>query len=121
MKDLLVKSTIKTPKINLRSNGVIEIKGSSFIENTRKFYIPVVAWLNEYVKNPSDTTFVNLEFEYYNTSSQMWIFKIIQILSVITNTDKKIEFNWYFQEEEVREAGEDIENLLNIKMNFIKV
>lgn len=120
MSDLYIKGTTKTPEINFKQKGVIELKGSSLIENTKEFYDPIISWLEEYIKHPGDKTVVNFEFEYYNTSSQMWIFRIVEVLQDLVKLKKDISFNWYFEEEEVQEAGMDLANLLNIDMKFIR-
>ena len=50
----------------------------------------------------------------------MWIFRIIEILQDLVILKKEIIFNWYYDEEDVKEAGLDLANLLNIDMNFFK-
>jgi len=121
MSDLYIMSTKKTPEINLKTNGTFEFKGSSLIENTKEFYDPIIVWLEEYIKHPAEKTTVNFEFEYYNTSSQMWIFRIVEVLTDLVKLNKDISFNWYWNEEEVQEAGMDLANLLNVNMNFYQI
>ena len=120
MNDLKIENTSKTPKVFLKTNGLIEIKGNSLIENTKSFYSDVIKWLKEYVKNPSEKTTVKFAMEYYNTSSQMWIFQIFNILADLEKLDKNIEFNWYYVDIDLKEAGRDIALLLNIKINLIE-
>ncbi len=40
MSDLIIRGTSKTPEINLKQNGLIELKGVSSIENTKEFFNP---------------------------------------------------------------------------------
>lgn len=120
MNDLYINKSNKTPEVNFKYTGLIELRGNSFLENTREFYEPLIEWLQNYVINPSDKTIVNFDFEYYNTSSQLWIFRVVEVLLDLVKVGKNIIFNWYFTEEEVEEAGMDLASLLAIDMNFIK-
>ncbi len=121
MNNLYIRGTNKTPEVDLKQDGLLTIKGSSLIENTKEFYEPIIIWFESYIKTPGEKTTINFEFEYYNTSSQMWIFRIVELLTDLIKLDKDIEFNWYYAVEEVEEAGEDLANLLNVDMNFIKI
>jgi hypothetical protein len=116
-----IRATKKTPRILLDPNGLIEFEGYSFLENTKSFYEPVVEWLKEYIIHPAEKTEVNFKMDFFNTSSQLWIFMVVEILIDLEKVGKDIVFNWYYKEEEVEEAGEDLANLLNVKMNFIKL
>ncbi|MBN2892418.1 MAG: DUF1987 domain-containing protein [Bacteroidales bacterium] len=121
MSDLYIRGTTKTPEVNFKQSGLIELKGSSLIENTKEFFDPIISWLEEYIKHPGEKTTVNFDFEYYNTSSQMWIFRIVEVLTDLVKLNKDIEFNWYYNEEEVQEAGMDLANLLNVEMKFHEI
>jgi len=120
MNDIYINASSKTPKVNFKHTGVIELKGNSFLENTREFYEPLIEWLQSYIIDSAEKTVVNFDFEYYNTSSQLWIFRIVEVLLDLVKIEKNITFNWYFSEEEVEEAGKDMASLLGIEMNFIK-
>lgn len=120
MNDLYINKSNKTPEVNFKYTGLIELRGNSFLENTREFYEPLIEWLQNYVINPAEKTIVNFDFEYYNTSSQLWIFRVVEVLLDLVKVEKDIVFNWYFTEEEVEEAGMDLANLLAVDMNFIK-
>jgi hypothetical protein len=120
MKDISIHGTTKSPEVNFSIKGELNISGRSFLENTKEFYEPLIMWLTEYIKSPAPKTSVNFEFEYFNTSSQLWIFRIVEILLDLVKLNKNVEFNWYYSEEEIKEVGIDLANLLGIKMNFIK-
>lgn len=123
MKNLVIESTNCTPKINLdATKGVIEFFGKSYPENTFDFYKPVKEWLDEYIQNPNDTTIVNLELTYLNSSSLKVYFDIFDIFEEIHNRGKKIEVNWTYESDDdiIEETGEDfIEDFKNLKINLI--
>ena len=120
MKDIKIENTNKTPRIILRTDGLIEIKGNSLIENTQLFYSKIIKWLKEYVKYPAKKTVVNFAMDYYNTSSQMWIFQIVNVLTDLYRLKEDITFNWYYIDSDLKESGQDLAILLNIKINFIE-
>jgi len=89
------------------------------IENTEQFYKTIQSWLEDYVKNPQKETIVTFNMNYYNTSSQMWIFQIFDTLTNLKRIGQKVIFNWHYNDIDIRESGEDLAGLLNIDINFI--
>ncbi len=119
MENLIITETARTPKVNLDTNGLVEISGNSLIENTEQFYKEIQNWLENYVKNPQKETTVTFNMNYYNTSSQMWIFQIFDTLTNLKRVGQNVVFNWYYNDIDIRESGEDLAGLLNIDINFI--
>ena len=121
MEDLKLEATKYTPEINLETNGTISLVGKSYPENTFEFYAPMMQWLEEYFEtSAADTTVVNMEIIYFNSSSSKLFFDFFDLLEE-NSEDHKIEINWIYDEENesAEEAGEDfIEDFedLNIKL-----
>ena len=123
MDNLQIEATKYTPKIDFNAeNGVINITGKSYPENTFEFYKPTIKWLEEYFGSTSNKkTVVNLDLEYLNSSSLKAYFDLLDILEVAKDEGKDIEVNWIYDEDNdiSEETGEDfIEDFenLNIKM-----
>lgn len=121
MNDLLIQETNKTPLVEFRTNGSFKIEGNSFLENAEEFYEPIIIWLENYLLNPAEKIVLDIKFNYYNTSSQLWIYRILEIMADLIKIGKEVKINWYYDEEELQEAGLDLANLLNIPMNFIRI
>ncbi len=121
MENLIIEKTSRTPFVNLSTEGLIEIKGNSLIENTEQFYSSIQLWIEKYIKNPQEKTIVNFSMRYYNTSSQMWIFQIINSLTNLNIVGQDVVFNWYYNDVDIKESGEDIASLLNIEINTIEL
>lgn len=119
MDDLQIKETQKTPRIIFRKTGEFRISGNSFLENAEEFYEPIIQWLENYTLSPAEKTIMHFEFNYYNTTSQLWIYRILENLADLKKIGKDVEINWYYEEEEIQEAGIDLANLLNLEVNFI--
>ena len=124
MELLNIEGTPKTPTVILNpSTGVIEIKGRSIPENSIEFYPPVVEWLDEYIKNPQPNTVVNVQLEYFNTSSSKCILDVFKKLEVLKKNQKDVIINWYYEEddEDMLEAGEDYESIIKVPFKMIQI
>ncbi len=124
MESISIEGTPKTPTVNFNSDtGVIEIKGRSIPENSIEFYRPLVEWLEEYGKTPSKLTTVNIQLEYFNTSSSKCILDVFKKLEAIKKAKNDVIINWYYEEddEDMLEAGEDYESIIRIPFKMIEV
>lgn len=123
MEILTIEGTAKTPTVNLNpSDGIIEIKGRSIPENSIEFYKPVVDWLEEYGNSPKEKTNVNIQLEYFNTSSSKCILDVLKKLESIAKAGNDIIINWYYEEddEDMLEAGEDYQSIIKIPFKMIE-
>jgi len=122
MENLYIESTKYTPEIRLDAdNGLIQIKGKSYPENTFEFYAPVIEWVKEYFKNPKDETIVEMEIIYFNSSSSKLFFDFFDILDEMKD-EHKIVIKWIFDEENenAEEAGEDfIEDFEDLDIQLV--
>ena len=124
MEPLLIEGTPKTPYIRFNpEDGVIEIKGRSIPENSIEFYKPLVDWLDEYATSPLKLTTVNVQLEYFNTSSSKCILDVFKKLEAIHNAKNEVVINWYYEEddEDMLEAGEDYQSILKIPFKMIEM
>jgi hypothetical protein len=109
MENLNIAETKYTPVINLDINGTISMIGKSYPENTFEFYAPMMDWVKEYFETSAkETTTVNLEITYFNSSSSKLFFDFFDLLEE-NNDDHDIAINWIYDEENesAQEAGED--------------
>ncbi|HDP55148.1 MAG TPA: DUF1987 domain-containing protein [Bacteroidetes bacterium] len=119
-----IDGTPKTPSVSMNpQTGVIEIKGRSIPENSIEFYKPVVDWLEEYAKRPASKTVVNVQLEYFNTSSSKCILDVFKKLEVLKKDQNEVVINWYYEEddEDMLEAGEDYESIIKVPFKMIQV
>jgi hypothetical protein len=101
LKSLFVDSTSKTPQIDLNNiTGELIFHGRSIPENAAELYTQVLEWLNEYIENPRQTTNLRLNLEYFNTSSSIWLAKIVKVLCSINNIENTLLIHLYFNIEE---------------------
>ncbi len=124
METIVREGTPKTPYVRLDGEkGIIEIKGRSIPENSIEFYKPLIDWLEEYGDIALEETVVNVQLEYFNTSSSKCILDIFKKLEVIFKKGCKVEVNWYYEEddEDMFEAGEDYQSIINIPFKMIEM
>ena len=124
MESISIEGTPKTPSVKFDANtGIIEIKGRSIPENSIEFYRPLVEWLEEYSKEPQKLTTVNIQLEYFNTSSSKCILDVFKKLEAIKKARNEVIINWYYEEddEDMLEAGEDYESIIRIPFKMIEV
>ncbi|MCF8391614.1 MAG: DUF1987 domain-containing protein [Bacteroidales bacterium] len=124
MEPIIIDGTAKTPTVKFDSTtGVMEIKGRSIPENSIEFYKPMVDWLDEYAKSSKDQTVVNVQLEYFNTSSSKCILDVFKKLEAINKGGSKVLINWYYEEddEDMLEAGEDYESIIRVPFKMIEI
>jgi hypothetical protein len=124
MEPLLIEGTPKTPSIRFESDqGLVEIKGRSIPENSIEFYKPLVDWLEKYSETPGPLTKVNIQLEYFNTSSSKCILDVFKKLEAIHKAKHEVIINWYYEEddEDMLEAGEDYESIIRVPFKMIEI
>lgn len=122
MENISIKGTAKTPTVEFSADGKVEIKGRSIPENSIEFYKPLVDWLDTYASDPKSQTEVNIQLEYFNTSSSKCILDVFKKLEVIHKDGHDVKINWYFEEddEDMLEAGEDYQSIIKIPFKMIE-
>jgi hypothetical protein len=107
MNELVIEQTPKTPKIDLNHlTGDLIFSGKSIPENAAKVYEPVLNWVTEYILSARPTTNLRLNLEYYNTSSAIWLTKILKVLIRINNPDYALIVNLYMPIEDYDEMND---------------
>lgn len=120
MENLQIAESAKSPYVNFDcENGFLELRGRSIIENTFSFYEPVFKVLTEYVADPKDKTVVHFSLDYYNTSSQIWIYNILKELNKINEIPgKELSITWFYSDSDLLEAGRDFQNVSKVPITL---
>lgn len=118
-----IEPSRNTPEIVLRPDGNMKIKGRSIHENVADFYQPILDWIEVYISDPPDTTYVDIHLEYFNSSSAKYIIQLLQRLRMVALKNKKFFINWFYEEgdEDILERGEYFSSVLDIPFNFIEI
>lgn len=117
MEDLLIEPTAKTPLIDFSLSGKLAIAGTSFPENAKEFFDPVIDWAGEL-----QTENINLDLilEYMNTASAK---KVLELLRKLESNLRiqNLTVNWYYDkdDEDSLEAGQILADTLSrIKFTY---
>jgi hypothetical protein len=124
MADLNLEGSPKTPTIEFNSDsGYLLIKGRSIPENSIEFYKPLIESLESYSDDCKSVTKVDVQLEYFNTSSSKCILDVFKKLEVINTGNSEVVINWFYEEddEDMLEAGEDYQAIINIPFKMIEV
>jgi hypothetical protein len=115
MDNIFVESTEKTPLIDFNHiTGDLILSGRSIPENAARIYEPLIAWTIDYINNPRALTNFRLNLEYFNTSSSLWITKLIKTLCRIKTPESVLLIHMYFN-------VEDYNNIEDIKDDIIQL
>jgi len=124
MEPIIIEGTSKTPAVNFNaSTGVLEIKGRSIPENSIEFFKPLIEWIEKYGASPQPKTIVNIQLEYFNTSSSKCILDVFERLENLVNNGYDVVINWHYEEddEDMLEAGEDYQSIIKVPFKMIEV
>jgi hypothetical protein len=119
----IAEQTAKTPILNFdASKGVFDLKGKSIPENSVGFYKPLFDWLDNYIQSPAPKTTLNIQLDYFNTSSSKCIVDLFKKLEMINKNGKgEAVINWMYddQDDDMLEAGEDYKSIIKIPFNLV--
>lgn len=121
LQKLHIEATSKTPQIDFDPyTGDLFLKGKSIPENAARVYDSLLKWVNIYKNNPRSKTNLRLELDYFNTSSTLWLAKIVQSLSSINCRSCTLMIHLFFGIEEFDEMlSDDIKDELHPIIHLI--
>jgi hypothetical protein len=66
---------------------------------------------------------VNIQLEYFNTSSSKCILDVFKKLENIHKGGNQLVINWYYEQddEDMLEAGEDYQAIINVPFKMIQI
>ncbi len=115
LQDLIIEKSAKTPHIELKhSSGELSLSGRSLPENASRVYEPVLEWVEKYIQQPLPVTNLRLSIEYFNTSSLLWLTKVVKALTRIGNPDYRLLVHIYIPLEEY----DDMRELTDMRDSF---
>ena len=121
---LKIESTKITPffQLDLRT-GTLEFRGRSSPSASRSFYYPILESIETAFRKGTTTLTANFAFEYFNTSSSKCLMDILKRLAMYKNSGANVVINWFYEEcdDDMRETGEDYEDILGVSFNHIPI
>jgi hypothetical protein len=130
MEKLVIEPTANSPRIILDpENRNFEFAGESRPENVRKFYLPVLEWLESYTKaqealsDDKRTSGLQCQFnfEYFNSTSAKYILDIFKSLNAINALGIELDIKWLYEEddEDMLEVGQEMSRMSKLPFEYI--
>ncbi len=131
MEKLIIEPTANSPRIALDPESrSFEFSGESRPENVRKFYLPILEWLESYTSEQerlkdAERTFgllCQFNFEYFNSTSAKYILDIFKSLNAISGLGIELEIKWLYEEddEDMLEVGQEMSRMSKLSFEYIK-
>jgi hypothetical protein len=113
--------TGNTPEFLLKPEGIIKIKGRGLFGDNSEVTEQVMYWIDGYLVNPAEITYIIVALEYLNSFSTSIIVSIFKKLSQVILKSQKLVIQWYYEEddEDILERGEYIAETFNLPIKFI--
>ncbi len=115
---MFVEQTDKTPLVDFNHlSGELILSGKSIPINAPRIFEPILDWINEYVKNPRQTTNLRLNLEYFNTASSIWLAKIVKALASINKPECVLFLHVYFSIEDfddIDDIKDDLSPIIDV-------
>ena len=128
MQALYIEATDSSPKVQLdHSKYIFELSGDTRPENAREFYLPIIAWMDEFrdlqLQKPdkSHELVFKLDLEYMNSISIKFVFEILKRVEAIKLGGGNARIEWHFnsRDEDVKANGEEFASLLQVPLQLI--
>jgi hypothetical protein len=126
MKKLQIKAKKDSPEITLDPQGFFKLKGVCHPENVTKFFEPVMDWLDEYKlflakSDEVKTIKIIIFFKYFNSATYKYMITLLQKINEFTAFNVAVSVEWHYEidDEEMKEAGEDLFEFSGIKIPYV--
>jgi hypothetical protein len=117
-----ILSTNSSPEIILNPDGIITIRGRSLNGNINELRGDIAEWIDKYIANPAEVTYVDFYLEYFNKANSKVLISLLKKIESLKLLRKKYIINWYYEEgdEDILEKGEFFSSELRMPFNFIE-
>jgi hypothetical protein len=124
MTDLAIRPNNSTPGVFFdKTTGELLIVGDSFPEDPNSFFNPIYSWIDNYLKEPSETTVLDIILTYYNSISASYLLKMMFKIEELHESGYKAKIRWFYNSGDVdlKSAGEEFQSLLDLDFNLILI
>ena len=129
MSPLIIEPSGFSPKVVLDpAKNIFEFSGESRIENTRKFYTPILHWVEQYDWKKNNlgagaARVFEFKFNYFNSSSAKFIMDVLMQLDKIAQEGCNVKAKWHYEKRngDMKESGEEFLKLLKkLPLEFVE-
>ena len=133
MNALLIDPSYFSPRVIFDpAKNLFEISGESRPENTSKFYVPILQWLEQYQNvlywekdkfGQGAPRVFEFKLDYFNSTSAKFIMDVLMQLDKMAQDGYDIKAKWHYdkRDEDMKESGEEFSKLLKkLPIDFIE-
>lgn len=112
-----IKATERTPLLEyIPKDLTFNMIGVSVPDDAKSFYAPVLSWIEDYIKNKiTEQLIINIDLDYFSIQSASILLKILKLFDTLPN----VVVNWYYDDTDTEEIGQDLAGMLKMKFNHI--
>ena len=121
--DLHILATNNRPEFLFYPTGVLKIRGRALLVNEDEAISQIGNWIDDYINNPAEITYVTIELEYLNSFSTIILVNILKKLSRGIPQLEKLVIRWYYEDddEDIKERGQAISSIISCPIEFILI
>ena len=116
IKALYYLPTASTPRVVLDpSSGIFKISGRSMPEDCRRFYQPIIDWVEHFAKVDGVQITVEFDLEYFSSSTSVFLLYMMKIFNEMNaNGLSEVTLIWKYQmdDEALLEAGQEYAEII---------
>lgn len=119
--EIHILPTVNTPEYIFNSDGMFIVRGRSLFKNQLETFTELNIWLDEYLINPQEITYVIISLEYLSSFGTTVLVAILRKINKVVLKSKKLVIHWYYEEddEDLLERGEYISITFDLPITFI--
>ena len=132
MEKLNIEPTLNTPSVSLDpEKRQFHFSGESRPEDVRKFYLPILEWLDRYTtelttqdsEERNSVPEFHFSFEYFNSTSAKYILDLFKILSKLHAGGISAGIFWHYEEddEDMLEVGMEMSRMSKLPFEYVKI
>lgn len=94
------------------NSGIFLFAGVSLPENTNAFFDPILKEIESYLKSPKDITEINFYIEYLNTSSALYLRRVVMMCEEELGGER-LKVRWHYEkdDDDIKDFGEDFKSI----------
>ena len=121
IKNLLMLGDKTRPEVNFDyEKAELSISGRSILEYAEIVFEPMTEWLEKYLESPKEETTINLQLEYFNSSTSKALVRFLVLAKKLLAKNLKLKVNFYYDDENIYEYGQDFMEVVGIPFNMIE-
>lgn len=117
MKELRLEETEHTPEVLFSpEKGIFTMTGRLIVLDSYTFFSPILLWWQSYLNQPNESTTLTFKLEYFSTANSKSLTSMFKMIQVLPN----INAIWYYDDEDLKDAGDDFAHFSTIPFEFIE-